>query len=117
MTQYTIDTNVIVDMNRDMPRDVWLGVWDSVERLIADRRAFMPRQVFEELKGVDDDCAPWARDQPGFVVEATDAEVQVVLKGVGVEDRNLGIPNVAREWSVECLRLPDLARREGWQFL
>ena len=69
------------------------------------------------LRGRGINLVSWARDQPGFVVEATDAEVQVVLKGVGVEDRNLGIPNVAREWSVECLRLPDLARREGWQFL
>ncbi len=151
---YTIDTNIIVTLNRDQPRDIYASVWGALEALIADGRCFMNREAFEELKDVDDECAPWAKAQEGFVQETTDGELTVVdaitarhpgwveetknaadpfviaqaveqklvvvtfekWKGPGTEDRNLRIPNVADEWSVECIKFQELARREGWVF-
>lgn len=151
---YTIDTNIIVTLNREQPRDIYASVWGALEALIADRRCFMNREAFEELKDVDDECAPWAKAQEGFVQETTEGELAVVgaittqhpgwvqetknaadpfviaqafeqervvvtferWKGPGTEDRNLKIPNVAGEWSVECIKFQELARREGWVF-
>ena len=38
----------------------------------------MTRQAYEELLKVDDECAPWAKAQPGFVQDTTDDELAVV---------------------------------------
>lgn len=75
---YTIDTNIIVTLNREQPRDIYASVWGALEALIADRRCFMNREAFEELKDVDDECAPWAKAQEGFVQETTEGELAVV---------------------------------------
>lgn len=75
---YTVDANIIVTLNRDQPRDVYPSVWEALERLIADGRCSMTRQAYEELLKVDDECAPWAKAQPGFVQDTTDDELAVV---------------------------------------
>lgn len=75
---YALDANVMILMNRHMPRDVFPSVWEAVEALAADGRVCTPRQVYEELLRIDDYCAPWARGMPGFVVEADDQEIAVV---------------------------------------
>ena len=75
---YTVDTNIVVNLYRRMPRDVWPTVWARVEALIAAGRCTMPRQVFEELTRVDDGCAPWAKAQPGFVRDPPDDEIAIV---------------------------------------
>jgi hypothetical protein len=151
---YTIDTNIIVTLNRDQPRDIYASMWDALEALIADGRCVMNREAYEELVHVDDECAPWAKVQDGFVQDTTNAELAVVdsittdhpgwvqetknaadpfviaqaverelvvvtferRKGLGTEDHNLKIPNVADEWQVECIDFKELARREGWVF-
>lgn len=151
---YSIDTNIIVKLNRDQPRDIYPSVWEALEALIAEGRCYMSKTAFEELEKVDDECAPWAKAQPGFVQDATNDELAVVdaisnqhpgwvqdtlnaadpfviaqaveqdlvvvtwekKKGPGVEDHNLGIPNVAEEWEVECINFHELARREDWTF-
>ena len=75
---YTIDTNIIVTLNREQPRDIYPSVWEALERLIADGRCMMNREAFEELQEVDDECAPWARAQPNFIVDTTHGELAVV---------------------------------------
>lgn len=152
---YIIDTNIIIHMNDRMPRDVHPGVWEAMEELIAAQRAIMPRMAYDELEGVSDECAPWAKQQPGFIQDANDSQVITVqaisvahpgwvqerknaadpwivacgantkdavivtderLKGPGVIDSNLKIPNVAVEYGVEYCNFNDLSRREGWTF-
>lgn len=75
---YTIDTNIIVTLNRDQPRDIYASVWEALEALTADGRCFMNREAYEELVHVDDECAPWAKVQEGFVQDTTAAELAVV---------------------------------------
>lgn len=151
---YVLDTNIIINMNGRLPRDVYEGVWDAVEELVADKRAILPRMAFDELARWDD-CAPWAKGLSGFVQDATAEHVAIVqaitnahpgwvqltqnaadpwviacaectadgvivtderLRGAGVQDANLGIPNVAVERSVDWCNFNDLARAEGWTF-
>ncbi len=75
---YLLDANIIINLNRVTPRDVFPSVWNRVEELIRDERACIPRQVYDELTRIDDVCAPWARAQPNFVVEATEDEIVIV---------------------------------------
>lgn len=75
---YCIDTNIVVILERYMPSDVHVGVWEQMEDLIRQGRAHMPREAYEELTKVDDGCATWALGQNGFVEDPTDSAITVV---------------------------------------
>lgn len=75
---YCIDTNIVVDLNRRMPRDVYPGPWDALELLIEAKQACMPQDVYLELEHVDDKCAPWAKGLAEFVRVPTVDEVLLV---------------------------------------
>jgi Domain of unknown function (DUF4411) len=75
---YMIDTMVVINLHRILPRDVWPSVWDRVEKLVADGRGFTLRQVIEELEKVDDECGPWAKGLDGFVMDAEEPEIRLV---------------------------------------
>jgi hypothetical protein len=80
VTTYSIDTCVIVFANREMPRDIHRSLWDALENLIRNDRAFMHREAYEELKRVDDECAPWANTFGNFIQEVTEAEMSLVQR-------------------------------------
>jgi hypothetical protein len=75
---YSIDTSVVVFINREMPRDIHEGLWMALEDLITSRRAFLAREAYEELRRVGDACAPWAKSFDGFICDATNDEVTAV---------------------------------------
>lgn len=75
---YTFDTNIVVTLNREQPRDIYESVWAAFEGLIAEGRGVMNREAYEELVHVDDECAPWAKAQADFVQDTTDTELAVV---------------------------------------
>lgn len=66
---YCMDTSIVVFMQRRLPRDLYPGVWDYMEALIASGRAIMPADAHRELGRVDDGCSEWAAGQPGFIEE------------------------------------------------
>jgi len=78
---YSLDTNIIIDArNRWYPPELFPGLWQNIERLIAAGRAIVTREVAEELVRGDDDCAAWATSFPGFVAEADEVIVGVVTR-------------------------------------
>lgn len=77
---YCIDTNIIVILERYMPSDVHVGVWQEMETLIASGRAHMPREAYEELTHVDDGCATWCLGQNGFVEQPEADHVTLVAR-------------------------------------
>lgn len=80
MTLYTIDTSVVINLGRELPRDVHRSAWERLEALIVAGRAALPRQAYAELQRKSDDLAPWARGFAGFIVEATVEEIAVVQR-------------------------------------
>lgn len=80
MSGYSIDANVIIDLNRDMPEDVHVGIWAEFRQLVAEGRARMSREAAEELKGVDDGCYAIAKGMSGFVVDGTQEEINLAAE-------------------------------------
>lgn len=80
LTIYCYDTSsIFIDLHKLYPRDI-LGVWGSIEDMIAKDLAIAPKQVREELKQRDDEVYRWAvrhrrmfkaltREQLGSVAE------------------------------------------------
>lgn len=155
MSAYTLDTNVLVGLERDLPRDVFSGLWDRMEDLLRTRRATICVDAMTEIKRMSDMLPAWLDEIDASIEEATPEGIAVVrairlahpgwvdgrknaadpwiiahavttrrtvvsqehLRGPGVQDANLGLPNVANEHGVTSLRLIELARAEGWTFV
>lgn len=59
---FCIDTCAIIDLRRShYPPDVFPGLWADIESLIHQGLLIAPKEVFDELKGVDDEILKWAR--------------------------------------------------------
>ena len=59
---FCIDTCALIDLwRRYYPPDVFPGLWADIEKLIRQGRLIAPREVLEELRGVDDEILEWAR--------------------------------------------------------
>ncbi len=74
--RYAFDAMIMI--NRHTPLDIYVSLWGQVEALGVTHRLCTPRQVYEEVARSDDYCAPWAKAQTGFIVEADDEEVTLV---------------------------------------
>lgn len=69
MTYYCFDANIVINLHRRFPRDIWPTVWDRIEALVAAGHAVLPREVLIELDRIDDNCVRWCKSLAGFVVE------------------------------------------------
>ena len=59
---FCIDTCALIDLRRSYyPPDVFPGLWADIESLISRGLLVAPKEVFDELKGVDDEILKWAR--------------------------------------------------------
>ena len=76
--RYTIDTSILIGLERRYPRDVFPSVWDAIENLVADGRACICSEVLDETSRGDDDLHDWAKDQPGFTCEPEEQDFSIV---------------------------------------
>jgi hypothetical protein len=77
---YTFDASTVIQLGRFYPRNIFGGLWESVEALVIDGRGFIPKQVLIELERWADDLHPWAKGLPGFVEEACADEIACVAE-------------------------------------
>lgn len=70
----TLDTCVIIEMERKYPRDVFPSIWEEMESQINAGEACICAEVLVELERGTDDLHVWAKSMPGFVCELTQAE-------------------------------------------
>lgn len=78
MRAYTLDTNILVRMQREFPRDVFPGVWTAVEAMAAARTACVCQMVFDEVEHGTDELADWLKQQPEFVCGHDGSEMALV---------------------------------------
>ena len=73
-TVWSLDTCVIIEMERKYPRDVFTSIWEELESKIYTGEACICAEVLVELERGTDDLHAWAKSMPGFVCELTQAE-------------------------------------------
>ncbi|MCX6601155.1 MAG: DUF4411 family protein [bacterium] len=79
---YSVDTSALIDLTRLYPRDVFPGIWEEVELLVASNLFAAPREVFRELTHKDDEIAKWAKSQTGMFRDmdsAQEAQVKIIV--------------------------------------
>lgn len=75
---YTLDTNILINMERMYPREFFASLWNSMETAVASGDICMCEVAEKELDRGDDDLASWVKSIPGFVCKTTDRELSIV---------------------------------------
>lgn len=75
MRSYTLDSNVIINLKNQYPRDVFPTFWENLELLIEQELVCICRYVQIELQRGHDDLIVWVKDQHDFVCEPSEEEL------------------------------------------
>lgn len=79
--KYSIDTSSILEgWRRHYPPDVFPGLWDQLDALIADGHLRSTEEVLHELERKDDELFEWAKARPAFFVDIDDVIQRSVQK-------------------------------------
>lgn len=78
--RYTLDANILINMERLYPREFFASLWDAVEVAVADGDLCICEVAQKELERGDDDLAPWVKSVPEFICKTTDAELVTVAE-------------------------------------
>jgi hypothetical protein len=83
-TVYCIDTSSLLNLKAWRPFKRYREVWEKLDALIRQERLFAPKQVLEEIQGVDDALLKWARRRKRKFFRRTSRElvdrVQKIVK-------------------------------------
>lgn len=112
------DTSAYLNGWRDhYPPATFPSVWELVAAAMADGRIVAPREVFNEIKRIDDDVCEWARARTAGFVEPT-AEVQVAAGRILSKLPNPGVRDGADPFVVAeaQLRALTVVTYEGRSF-
>lgn len=81
-TSYVLDTSALIHAAvRAYPMDVFGSFWTRLADLIADGRAFAPKEVEKEIKRQDDDLHKWCKGKNGLFVPP-EVEIQQAMSAV-----------------------------------
>ncbi|MBU4266266.1 MAG: DUF4411 family protein [Candidatus Altiarchaeota archaeon] len=75
---YIIDTSSLIELNKHNPRDVYPGPWNKIELLIKNDRLVAPKEVFNEIKEIDDSLSRWAKKQSKFFIPPNPRQIEIV---------------------------------------
>ncbi len=76
--KFTLDTNILIGLIRQYPRDIFPGLWESIEASVAAEESCICEAILREVKRGGDDLHKWAKDLPGFVCPVTEEELNTV---------------------------------------
>lgn len=77
---YTLDSNVLIGLAQRYPRDIFPGIWESIEESVDDGQSCICEAVHREVHRGGDELHKWAKNLPNFVCKATDEEFETVLE-------------------------------------
>lgn len=77
---FTLDTNILIRMTQQYPREIFPSVWEALEELIGARDACICDEVHEETKRGGDGLYDWASELDGFVCPIRLADMQLAAE-------------------------------------
>ncbi|TMS41319.1 MAG: DUF4411 family protein [Methanobacterium sp.] len=80
---YCIDTNCLIDLERQYPSTVFEGLWNNIYDLIDEGELFSVKDVLNEIKQEHDEFDPvvarW-KDLPEFFIESGEDEEDILTE-------------------------------------
>ncbi len=115
---FVFDTSAYINGQRDhLPIATFPTVWQLVADSIDRGDVVLPREVYRELTGTDDDLATWIKQRAAAVAEPS-AEVQREAGQILQAFPNIGVRNAADPFIVAeaKLRMITVTTYEGRSF-
>lgn len=73
--RYTLDSNILINMERLYPRDIFGTLWERIEELAHQGQACICEQVLTELRRGTGGLETWAKQLGGFVCRTQQDEI------------------------------------------
>lgn len=80
---YTLDSNILIGLIQKYPRDIFPGIWESIEESVKLGESCICEAVHREVYRIGDDLFEWAKNLPGFICSISDAELATVAAIAG----------------------------------
>lgn len=77
---FTLDSNILINLARLYPRDIFGSIWDQIEGQVVLGEACICEAVLREVHRGGDELHAWAKGQPGFICRVTDEELATVAE-------------------------------------
>ncbi len=78
--RFTLDTNILIGLNRKYPRDIFPALWTRIEASVSAGESCICEAILREVRRGGDDLHRWAKELTGFVCATTDAELITVAE-------------------------------------
>lgn len=90
--RYAIDSDVLINFSRNLPRDIFEGVWSHLDDYVRSRRILVHRMVAIEVaqKGErKDDANLWIQSIPDDLIVEIDDDQGEFIDKMGREDKHI----------------------------
>ena len=79
---YFVDTDEWINLSRHYPKEVFPGLWENIENLIAEGRILSPKEVLDEIARGHDELKEWCRAHRTMFLNTDNliGRVQKILK-------------------------------------
>lgn len=78
--KYTLDTNILVNLNRLYPKDIFPAMWKNIESSISAGETCICEAILREIHRGGDALHKWAKGLKGFVCPTSDCEILTVAR-------------------------------------
>mgnify|MGYP000952332398 CR=1 FL=1 len=78
--RYTLDTNILINMELRYPREFFASLWDLMKAAVEQGEICMCEVAQKELERGVDSLASWVMSIPDFVCKITDDELATVAE-------------------------------------
>lgn len=75
---FTLDSNILINLIRLYPRDIFGSIWDSIETTVGNGDVCICEAVLREVHRGGDELHSWAKGLNGFTCPTTNEELQTV---------------------------------------
>ena len=75
MTTFTIDSDVLIELYRRYPKDIFPTIWSNFEALISEALVCICQFVRVEIARGTDSLIVWVDSIPNFICDVTDEEM------------------------------------------
>ena len=86
--KYVFDTNILINLQRRQPRDIYPSVWLRIDDLMQDGVVISSVEVFDELSRGDDDLSKWAKNRKEYFLPS-EISIQRRVRTILSEHRGL----------------------------
>ena len=99
--KYTLDYNILINMERLYPREIFVSLWDLIEDLASRGEVCICDAVLRELQRGDGDLHAWAKKLHGFTCP-THRDEALTVKDIAEDhpDWVRGRDNEADPWVI-----------------